>query len=80
MRRAIERDTPPEPRPWNTMGRAERVAALMIIVVLVACLAVVGVLMAARGYGLVVAVFIVAFVAVMAYAVVARRRRWGGDS
>jgi amino acid permease len=80
MRRAVERDTPPEPRPWSTAGHAERAAAVMIIGVLVASVAVVGALMAARGDGLVVALFVAAFVAVIVYAMVARRRRWGGHS
>ena len=72
MRQAIERDTPPEPRPWSTSGRAERVAVVMIIGVLVASVAGVGASMAARGFG----VFVAIFVAVVVYANILARRRW----
>jgi hypothetical protein len=58
------------------MGPAERVAALMIIIGLVGSIAVVGALMTARGYGLVVAICVIAIVAAMGYSTFAARRHW----
>ena len=57
------------------MGRPERVAVVMIVVVLVTSVAGVGALMAARGYGVFVAIVVATLVGVIVYANTVARRR-----
>ncbi len=76
MARAAERETPPDPRPWSRASRAERFAVVMIVFGLVGSVVGLGVLMSARGYGLVVAIFCLAVIATVARARVDNRRHW----
>lgn len=76
MQRAVERETPPAGRSWRTASGPERAATVLIWIVLVGGVAAVGALMTARGYGVIVTIFLVGMVIVMLSAKRQARRRW----